>query len=199
MFGSKRISKNKINMKTVGISFLQNRVVLYFIFVIALGNMYSFLMTNDIISLVIFILSGIMTSYFSKNMAVIMCISVVITNILKYGKNAGISEGFEDDSSKTDDSVKNSDIDEGKAKADKAVTSTDSALESMTPGTSSTVDTSSDSSSATADDMALKYKELLGLQKEIVDGVQSVYSPLQKAEGIVANMKESMKNMNYNK
>ena len=50
---------------------------------------------GDITTPIIFILIGVITSYYNKNMLVILFISLVFSNILKYGSNlAIINEGF---------------------------------------------------------------------------------------------------------
>lgn len=75
---------------------LYNKYLLYFIFAIAFGNMMQFTMQKDYTSIFLFVLVALLTSFFSKNMVVILLIGVVFTNILKYGTNIRI-EGFEDE------------------------------------------------------------------------------------------------------
>ena len=62
---------------------------------------------QDHMSVVIMVIVGLLTSFFSKNMVVIMCIALVVTNLLKYGTRLR-SEGFktmagEEDEEKEDD------------------------------------------------------------------------------------------------
>ena len=71
---------------------LNNKFVLYFVFALAIVNLLNFLSDNDMISAGVFILSGILTSFFSKNMIVIFTISMVVSNIYRFGKK---KEGFE--------------------------------------------------------------------------------------------------------
>jgi len=54
------------------------------------------MMQKQFIVCSIFVLTGILTSFFSKNMVVIMLVSIIVANIFKYGSNLRI-EGFEDD------------------------------------------------------------------------------------------------------
>jgi len=74
---------------------IHNRFVLYFILFIALANLYFLTMSGDLVFTSIFLLVGFLTSFFSKNMLVILFIAVTITNVLKYG-SAIKQEGFED-------------------------------------------------------------------------------------------------------
>ena len=69
---------------------LHNKYVLYLIFIIALGNLLTLVYTYDYYSASIFVLIGFLTSFFSKNMIVILFIAIGFTNIIKYGSNAGI-------------------------------------------------------------------------------------------------------------
>lgn len=153
--------------KGLNANFFQNRVVLYIIFAVSIVNLYAFLTSNDMFSLVVFCLVGFVSTVFSKNMIVILSIAIVVTNILKQGTGIRTSEGFESSSDvKPDDPpVVNTTEDNVSDEGDKLI------------------------------DMKARYSELMELQKQIVSGVQSVYEPLQKAEGIVSNMKESMKNI----
>ena len=75
---------------------LHNKFVLYFIFVLAVGNLFQFVAMNNLLAAIVFILVGLLTSFFSKNMVVIMVVSMVVSNIFKFGTNIRL-EGFETD------------------------------------------------------------------------------------------------------
>ena len=75
---------------------IHNRFILYFIFFIALADLYYLTVAGDFFSVSIFILIGFLTSFFSKNMMIIFFIALTVTNILKYGTKIRHSEGFED-------------------------------------------------------------------------------------------------------
>ena len=76
-------------------SILSNRGILYILFVLAIGNLFYLGTSNDIWTIAIFVLTGFLTSFFSKNMVVILCIALVVSSIIKYGTPTGSSEGFE--------------------------------------------------------------------------------------------------------
>lgn len=73
---------------------LQNRFVLYFILFLALSDLLFLAMGREFVSIAVFILSGFVTSFFSKNMMVIMCVAMVISNILRYGTGVRMTEGL---------------------------------------------------------------------------------------------------------
>ena len=76
-------------------SILYNRFLLYFIFAITIGNVVQLMTQQDHTSVVIMVIVGILTSFFSKNMVVIMCVALAVTNVLKYGTQIR-TEGFKD-------------------------------------------------------------------------------------------------------
>jgi len=92
---------NKKLKKTGGAiekAILYNKYVLYFIFFIALGYLFILLMLNDIYTFFIFILVGFLTSFFSKNMVVILSLAMSVSFVLKYGtkiRPEGFQEGEE--------------------------------------------------------------------------------------------------------
>jgi hypothetical protein len=73
---------------------LHNKYLLYFVFVIALGNLFYLMMSRELLAMAVFILVGFLTSFFSKNMMVIMAVAVAITAIFKSGTTVAV-EGME--------------------------------------------------------------------------------------------------------
>lgn len=119
---------NAINMSK---SILYNRGVLYFMVVLALGNLFMFLTKNDLVSVATFVLIGILTSFFSKNMVVILCISVVFSNIIRFGMKIGmegLSEGVdeeeEEEKEKFEEGLDDEDKDEAVEKKKEITTTT---------------------------------------------------------------------------
>ena len=74
---------------------LESRIVLYFFVFVSAVNLYTNAVTGDGMYSVIFILVSFLTSFFSKNMIAILCIGVVVSNVLKYGKEISVQEGFD--------------------------------------------------------------------------------------------------------
>jgi len=82
-------------MAKTGNAILHNKYLLYLIFAAACINLFYFASINDGASITIFFLVGFTTSFFSKNMIVILCIALAITHILKKGNYEGL-ENMED-------------------------------------------------------------------------------------------------------
>jgi ABC-type Zn2+ transport system substrate-binding protein/surface adhesin len=128
----------KIDFNMKGSGLLHNKALLYFIFAISFGNFMIELINGDSYFVVIYILIGVLTTFFSKNMIVILAVATIFANILKYGK--GSVEGFEegikddDDDDKKDDDKKDDDDDDNNDKKGKENmdNSTDSSNNSTT-------------------------------------------------------------------
>ena len=80
--------------------FLHNYVVLYFVVFITFFNLVSYAIYGNYVTLAIFFMVAIITSFFSKNMIVIFIIGLVVANLLTLGpKNLQVEgmAGSEDD------------------------------------------------------------------------------------------------------
>jgi len=87
------LMKNAPNVSKKANELLHNRFILYFVFIIAVANLFHFVFSHDLMSVCVFIVAGLLTSFFSKNMVVIMVISIVVTHVVRFGN--GGHEGFE--------------------------------------------------------------------------------------------------------
>jgi hypothetical protein len=97
-------TKKSANIGKMSQNFLHNRFVLYFIFFLAIANLFILVFSNDLKTIGVFFLTGLLTSFFSKNMVVIMVVSMVVANIIKIGTNS--RDGFQGDDDEDDDKEK---------------------------------------------------------------------------------------------
>ena len=82
-------------MKAPVIKFsLNHPVVLYFVLLVALADLLYLATAGKYEFAAIFIMIGFLTSFFSKNMTVIMVVAIVATSVLQFGRLAGV-EGLE--------------------------------------------------------------------------------------------------------
>jgi hypothetical protein len=83
------------NLVPSGSSFdtLNNKWILYFVLFVSIVDLFNFFTIGDTTAIAIFIVVGFLTTYFSKNMLVILVISIAVTHIARYG-NASL-EGME--------------------------------------------------------------------------------------------------------
>jgi outer membrane biosynthesis protein TonB len=82
-------------MKAPVIKFsLNHPIVLYFVLLVALANLLYLSVAGKYEFAAIFVMVGFLTSFFSKNMTVIMVVAIVATSVLQFGGVAGV-EGME--------------------------------------------------------------------------------------------------------
>lgn len=91
---------------------LENKYVLYFVFILAIINLFGYMVTGNFNSIVFFVLVAFLTRFFSKNMIIILTIPLVLTSVLMVGKT--VKESFENASKSIDEQIKElqSEIDE---------------------------------------------------------------------------------------
>uniref|UniRef100_A0A6C0K0F9 Uncharacterized protein n=1 Tax=viral metagenome TaxID=1070528 RepID=A0A6C0K0F9_9ZZZZ len=85
-------------------SLLYNKYVLYVSFIVCLVNLLIWMFSGEFIHVAVFLLVGYLTSYFSKNMIVILVISLVVSNVVKSGSNI-VLEGMESKKPATKDGI----------------------------------------------------------------------------------------------
>jgi hypothetical protein len=95
----------KLNLKLL----LKDKNVLYIVLFIAISNLFAYLMFREFDAIIFFLLVGIISSYFSKNMIVIMLIAILSTNFLIGTKLLGkaVKEGM---TTSTNDKDKKNDM-----------------------------------------------------------------------------------------
>lgn len=98
--------------------FFNNNIVLYILSFITLTNILAYFIQQKYVSIFFFMLVGFLTSYFSKNMTIILLISIISTNFLAAFSNifkikivaGNKKEGFENDKCNQDNENKCNDI-----------------------------------------------------------------------------------------
>tara|TARA_B100001093_G_C26852343_1_gene1025711 strand:+ start:177 stop:950 length:774 start_codon:yes stop_codon:yes gene_type:complete len=79
-------------MKVPGI--LKNKYILYLLLVVAIVNVLGYLAMEDYNSLALFVVMGLLSTYFSKNMSVNLLVAIVVTSVVAINKK--VREGFEE-------------------------------------------------------------------------------------------------------
>ena len=74
---------------------LYNKWVLYFIFIVGIYDVVHFYQRGNIMAVAVFVIVGFLTSFFSKNMIVIIVSAIAVSHIVAYGNK--MSEGFEEE------------------------------------------------------------------------------------------------------
>jgi len=172
---------------------LHNQFVLYFVFIISLFYLFYFSVVNDYTLVAIFILTGWITSFFSKNMVVILCISLVVSFLLRQG-TTGL-EGFEDSADSSSSSKSSS----------PSSSSGSNSLKTMPTPTDiqKTLENSkADISPEKLDKLKDSYKELydvgtklLGTQEQIIEKFGTIEPHIKQAEDLVEQMNKAVDSM----
>jgi hypothetical protein len=95
-------------MKFIFKSLLKEKSVLYITLFFTITNLFGYLMKNNFKAIILFLIAGIISSYFSKNMIIIMFGSLLITNLFVvmtgyFGNTSNKNkEGFEGDDKEDD-------------------------------------------------------------------------------------------------
>ena len=74
---------------------LYNKWILYFIFVVGIYDVIHFYQRGNITAVAIFFIVGFLTSFFSKNMIVVIVSAIAVSHIVAYGNK--MTEGFEEE------------------------------------------------------------------------------------------------------
>lgn len=83
---------------------IENKYVLYFVFILAIINLFGYMITGNLNSIIFFILVGFLTTFFSKNMIIILTVPLVLTSVLMVGKK--VKESFENAGKSIDEQIK---------------------------------------------------------------------------------------------
>jgi hypothetical protein len=144
----------------------------------AVINLMFFASTNDIRSLLTLIIVGFLTSFFSKNMIVILFISLVFTHILKYGTN--ISEGMENEKTETKETTETPETTEEK-KTKKASEETSE----ETKAKKDNFENKKKIDSPTIENLQNDFQDFQTIQEKILKGMKEIDPLLTKAENFI--------------
>ena len=71
---------------------LNDKNVLYIVFVIAILNVLGYLMTRNVEAVLFFLIIGFLTTYFSKNMIIVLIITIISTSIFASTRTTYVQE-----------------------------------------------------------------------------------------------------------
>ena len=74
---------------------LKNKKVLYIVLFFTLMNIFGYLLLGDINAILFFVGAGLVTTYFTKNMILVMLSAMLLTNLFAVITNKKINEGYD--------------------------------------------------------------------------------------------------------
>jgi sugar phosphate permease len=141
--------------KSTSNSILHNRFLLYALLAVALIDVLYLLNTRDFTSVIVFILVAVLTTFFSKNMIIVLFVAICITYMLKHTKSL---EGLEDMEEEEDEEKENENFEE-KEKEEEIEVSTEQ--------------------------MTGEMKEFMDVQDKIIKRMTELEPLMQRAEGFI--------------
>lgn len=167
------------------INLMNNKVLLYTSLLASLINLLSFALLGDYLIPIVFILVAFVTSFFSKNMTVILLTALAISNIIKYGTKIRVNEGFQE-------SVQEGLLDPSmnkiatKAEVNESMENSEPATEEVPMTEFSKLEPSKFNAKKR------QLKELVEIQRALTQNMNNVEKTLSRAEVLVENLKEGM-------
>jgi len=151
---------------------------------------------------------GYLTTFYSKNMIVVMFVALATANVLKYGSSVRVRDGFTADDEKEDkedkttlkDGSKDGSKDDTKNAAKDTASKTDTKKADKEKKSTSPTDTAKAQVDATLKSLDEKpmdpkqkeaIKELLDLQLKIMTGVSDIAPLLKQAQAAMTNIKSN--------
>ena len=162
---------------------LNHPFVLYFVLMVALANLLYLSVEGNMAFAAVFLLVGFLTSFFSKNMTVILVIAIVATNVLQFGSGVRASEGFAEgnEDEKDDEGFAEGNEDENKEDEKKDdEKKDDEKKEGNKKSKKEAMDT--DKADAAVDRMSEKQKQLVEKIEKIEPMVKQVENFMDKLE-----------------
>lgn len=159
--------KSRLSVSMSNSSLLHSKFVLYLVFGLVLVNLFFSMLSQRYRYISTVFLIGFLISQFTKNMTVILLLSLVLSNVIMmfWTSNGALNEGFEDgaDEKKSGDKEEEEDMGEGEAKKDEQV-------KKLIDDKGKLVEMKKDA------------EELLNTQKQILDGLNQIEPLLTRAE-----------------
>jgi hypothetical protein len=149
--------------------------------------MTAYALMGDITTPLLFVLIGTIVAYFNKNMIIILVISLVFSNILKFGTKISVDEGFTDKEKTEEETAEKT--------AEKTDTTTtnkpDNSAKTTATTTTTPTPTTKTGKSITPDLLANtqeSFENLYSLQKQIEESMKTLNAELSSAEKIVEKL-----------
>lgn len=172
---------------------LQSRLVLYVLFFFSVLTLFGFALNREYIFAIIFIIVGFLTSFFSKNMIVILFLSLAVTNIIIQGLRGQLGkEGMADheDEDEEEEGEVEEEEESVQAKTEKkepmeTLLESEEIKKDKPPHSSEKINKRMSSEARAKKDI----KNLLDLQLKLMTGVNSIQPIMKEVEGAINDLR----------
>ena len=182
-------------------SILYNRFVLYFVFFVALSNLFIAAFQQNYMFCTYFVLIGFILTFFNKNMTVVLVLTIAFANILSV--STGVSREGMDVKEGADDTLEYSEVDAEKTKDDKSGAKTDAKTDASASAksdaksdakASAKTDAKGDKSkSQMVDDLKKDAEKLIDTQNKIIGGFEKIDPYMKQAEQLIQHIDTTAK------
>jgi hypothetical protein len=156
---------------------LNNKWILYTILFISIIDLFNFYSKSDTTAIAIFLVVGFLTTYFSKNMLVVLVVAIAVTHIARFGTAS--MEGMETE--EDDEVVEEEEVKEGLA-PEVSEEQKNSELEAI----QKTLEKMSNSDPSTQTEALIeqtkKVQENMALLKPYLQAAENITEPFKKKE-----------------
>ena len=177
------------------INILTNKWILYVVLFIGIVDLFNFYSNGDTIAIAIFFVAGFLTTYFSKNMLVILIIAIAITHIARFGSNAH-TEGMETEDEEEKEGMEDEEEKEGMEPEEEEEDPVDEGITDANDATKKTADDLAKISSAIStikpiqpDEIAGQTEALIEQTKKVQENMALLEPYLKKASDATASLK----------
>tara|TARA_Y100000361_G_scaffold56790_1_gene49617 strand:- start:8885 stop:9481 length:597 start_codon:yes stop_codon:yes gene_type:complete len=162
---------------------LQNQLILYLFLFMTIVQLVIHVNNNDILSIIILSLVGFLTSKFSKNMIVILCVALTVSKMIGMGLSKAGLEGFKGKGKRgehDDKDEKKKDEKKDKSKKDDEEEELDDA-----PNSNELSDKTKDEMKRQFEKLKEEYPEFKAIQDDLIEGISKMDPILDKAEAFM--------------
>ena len=161
---------------------LQNQLILYLFLFMTIVQLVIHVNNNDILSIIILSLVGFLTSKFSKNMIVILCVALTLSKMIGMGLSKAGLEGFKGKGKRGE----HEDKDEKKKdeKKDKSKKDDEEELDDS-PNSNELSDKTKDEMKRQFEKLKEEYPEFKAIQDDLIEGISKMDPILDKAEAFM--------------
>jgi hypothetical protein len=146
-----------------------------------------FVNNNDTTGIILMCLIGFLTSFFSKNMIVILCLALVGTSLLQKFLNKSAYEGFEEKKDKKDkkDKKKDENKEETEEVAEEVAEEEDKDELDDAANSNEKSDKTKDEMKKQFEELKKQYPEFKAIQDDLINGILKIDPVLEKAEAFM--------------
>ena len=164
-------SLKKVMAKVPMKKLMYNRGVLYALCILALFNLIMYANARDFNSVITMLIVGVLMSFFSKNMIVILAVAIGVTYLLNYNSVKLISEGAENMKKEGEESAEE--------------TTEETAEESAEETAEESADGTDEDKKKMYDELQTDFKDFQKIQDSILTGMKEIDPLLTKAETFI--------------